>query len=345
VNKLRGEDELLHRLRARLGPAALIGDDAALISTGPGPFAVTVDSQIAGVHFVPDLGPAFVARRLLAVNLSDLAAMGAQPAYAFLALSTPPSFDRDRFFRAFLQACRAHGVTVAGGDLARCDQTVATLTLIGTKPKGARWLARHGARPGHGLWLGGTVGESAAGRLLMAQGARPGTGSRVRLSAAFSGPARLRVAARRAVRRHLLPIPQLDLGKWLGRQRQGAAIDVSDGVGRDLHRLCRESGCGAEIDSSLLPLSDQFVDLCKRISADPLALALGGGEDYVLLFTLPPGIEPPEAFRCRRIGTITSTRKMTWQVNGRRHRLPAWGWDHLQMDSPGRTAGAVQSKA
>lgn len=340
MNGLRGEDELLRRLRARLGPAALIGDDAAVIAAAPRSFAVTVDSQIAGVHFVADLGPEVVARRLLAVNLSDLAAMGARPAYAFLALSAPSGFDHERFFGAFLHACRTHDVILAGGDLARCDQAVATLTLIGTKPKGGRWLPRDGARPGHGLWLGGTVGESAAGRLLVARGARPGASSRIRLPAGFSGPSRLLAAARHAVRRHLLPDPQLELGIWLGRQKEGAAIDVSDGVARDLHRLCRESGCGAEIEGGSLPLSGGFIDLCGRLSADPLALALGGGEDYVLLFTLPIEAVPPESFGCRKIGTITGKRKVFWQHHGRRRPLPDWGWDHLQRKSPGRSAGA-----
>ena len=214
---MNGEDELLRRLRGRLGPLSLIGDDAAVLSPS-GPIAVTVDSQISGVHFVPGLDPAQVARRLLAVNLSDLAAMGADPAWAFLALSAPPGFDHDRFFQAFARACQRYGVTLAGGDLARCDQPVATLTLIGTKPEGRRWLRRNAARPGHDLWLGGTVGESAAGRILIDRGA------------GHAMPPFLSGAARRAVRRHLLPIPQLELGRWLGEQEM--EIAAMDEIGR-----------------------------------------------------------------------------------------------------------------
>jgi thiamine-monophosphate kinase len=317
VSKRSGEDELLRRLRGRLGPSSPIGDDAAVLSPS-GPIAVTVDSQIAGVHFVPGLDPAQVARRLLAVNLSDLAAMGADPAWAFLALSAPPDFDHDRFLRAFTGACRRYGVTLAGGDLARCDRLVSTLTLIGTKPEGRRWLRRNGARPGHDLWLGGTVGESAAGRILIDRGTRNEV------------PSFLSRAARRAIRRHLLPIPQLELGRWLGGQEMEiAAMDVSDGVARDLHRLCRESGTGAEIVAESLPLPDRFIDLARSISADPFDLALSGGEDYVLLFTLPPGAQPPDSFGCRKIGTITERKTITC-VRGRRHRLPAAGWDHLK---------------
>src|SRR6185436_12693499 len=126
---------------------------------------VTTDSQIEGVHFPPGLDPALVARRLLAVNLSDLAAMGAEPRHAFLALAAPPGFAHRRFFRALLAACRLQGVELAGGDLARDPHHVhAVLTLLGTRPAAGRWLRRDGARPGHRLWHGGTVGESAAGQ-------------------------------------------------------------------------------------------------------------------------------------------------------------------------------------
>lgn len=319
-----GEDELLRRLRARLGPSPLIGDDAAILPPG-GPLAVTVDSQIAGVHFVPDLDPAHVARRLLAVNLSDLAATGAQPAHAFLALSAPAGFDHDRFFRSFVEACRRWNITLAGGDLSRCDQLVATLTLIGTKPQESHWLHRSDAKPGHVLWLGGTVGESAGGRILIARGARPG-----RLPEDFSGSPKVLAAARRAVRRHLLPVPQLELGSWLGQQGAGAAMDVSDGVAIDLHRLCRASGTGAVIDAEVLPWPDRFLDLCNALSADPFDLAIAGGEDYVLLFTLPPGVEPPASYGCRRIGTILRKKKVDWIREGRRQPLSSSGWDHLK---------------
>jgi thiamine-monophosphate kinase len=313
-----GEDELLRRLRGRLGPSSPIGDDAAILSPS-GPLAVTVDSQIAGVHFVPDLDPAHVARRLLAVNLSDLAAMGADPAWAFLALSAPPGFDHDRFFRAFTRACRRYGVTLAGGDLSRCDQLVATLTLIGTKPEGRRWLHRNAARPGHDLWLGGTVGESAAGRILIDRGA------------GHAVPSRLSGAARRAVRRHLFPTPQLELGRWLGEQEMEiAAMDVSDGVALDLHRLCRESGTGAEINAEALPFPDRFIDLATALSVDPFDLALSGGEDYVLLFTLPPGTQPPDSFGCRKIGAITKRKTINAVREGRRLHLADSGWDHLK---------------
>lgn len=320
------EDELLRWLRTKIDPC-LLGDDAAVLPAG-GPFAVTVDSQIAGVHFVPDLDPAVLAPRLLAINLSDLAAMGAEPAYAFLALSTAPGFDHRRFFRALIDACRRSDVLLAGGDLARSPQaTVATLTLIGRRPEAGRFLHRADAAPGHALWLGGTIGESSAGQRLVARGARLRRG-RVELPDDFVAGQSLRSAARRAVRRHLCPQPQLALGQWLGRQEEGAAMDVSDGLAKDLRRLCQESGVGAEIIAEELPLPDRFSDLCREIGADPLYLALGGGEDYVLLFTLPEGMAPAEP-GARAIGRITRSKRIVLRQKGERCDLPDLGWDHL----------------
>lgn len=327
------EDQLLGWLRTHAG-TSLIGDDAAVLPAG-GPFAATVDSQIAGVHFTPGLDPALLARRLLAVNLSDLAAMGARPAYAFLALSAPASFDHRRFFRALLAACRRASLQLAGGDLAASPNTVATLTLLGTKPFDGRWLHRSGAAPGHTLWLGGTVGESAAGRLLIARGARLHGARSIDLPPGL--PAALHASARRAVRHHLLPAAQVDLGLWLGRQREGAALDVSDGVARDLHRLCRESGVGAMIEADELPLADRFHRLCETLGADPLELALGGGEDYVLLLTLPPDVVPPACFGCRKIGQITREKHVLLRQAGTIRPLAALGWDHLaQQKTPAR---------
>jgi thiamine-monophosphate kinase len=327
------EDRLLSWLRQQIakewGEESLLGDDAALLPTRS--FAVTVDSQIAGVHFPADLPETVLARRLLAVNLSDLAATGAQPAYGFLALAATAGFDHRRFFKAFLTACRSFGVRLAGGDLARHPQaTTASLTLLGTRPSGGRFLRRSQARAGDGLWLSGTVGESAAGRFVIASGARF-DGRKVTLPARLDVPA-LRAAARQAVLRHLLPEPHLALGRWLGRQPRAAAIDLSDGLALDLSRLATESGVGALVTTPELPFSDRFRELCAAIDRDPEALALGGGEDYVLLFTLPAGRRPPRPFHCTEIGTITSDRRLR-QVGagevGRTEDLPILGWDHL----------------
>jgi thiamine-monophosphate kinase len=370
-----GEDRLLRWL-AQQTVRSKIGDDGAILPGGD-EIVATVDSQIAGVHFVADLDAACLAERLLAVNLSDLAAMGAAPTFALLALTAPPSFPYQRFFRALLAACARHRMSLAGGDLSRAGgQTlIATLTLLGRKPRSARWLRRSAASAGDALWLGGTVGESAAGQRLLTAGARL-AGNRVTLPAGWpgkaaghaaktantpypastrsgpiaahtrSGPiaapsrsaaspapsslAAVRHAARQAVLRHLRPQPQLALGRWLGRQTAGAAMDVSDGVALDLSRLCSASRVGAHLEAAALPYAEDFTDLCAALGVAPQALALHGGEDYVLLFTLPPAITPPRHFHCHRIGTITAQPKILITHQGKTRPLPRKGWDHLQ---------------
>jgi thiamine-monophosphate kinase len=326
--KLSGEDRLIDWLRSQVRGGHL-GDDAATLSLRES-FAITVDSQIAGVHFPANLDEARFARRLLAVNLSDLAAMGAQPRFAFLALCAPEGFRQRAFFRALLKACAIHGVELAGGDLARLPLggPLATLTLLGTRRPRTRWLKRSGAQAGHTIWLSGTVGESAVGRHLLAAGASL-SGRSIRIPSRFAGSARLAKAARAAVARHLEPRPELALGEWLARRRAGGALDVSDGVARDLHRLCRESGVGAVLDADLLPSSPHYGDLCTLLKQDSLDLALSGGEDYVLLFTLPKGIRPPKQFAATCCGEVLREGSIWLRQSGRTRPLAALGWDHL----------------
>jgi len=322
------ERSLVAWLAGQRGTGGLVGDDAAMLPPRAD-HVVTVDFQIAGVHFPPDLDPAILAKRLLAVNLSDLAAMGARPAHAFLALAAPASFGHRAFFRSLLREATRHGLTLAGGDLARAPSVCASLTLIGERwPRAQRWLRRSDARPGDRMFLGGTVGESALGLELVRRGARLAPRG-VTLPRGLALPAELDRAARRAVRRHLLPRPQLELGAWLARQRRGAAIDVSDGVARDLHRLCEASGVGAVIEVDLLPGPASLAKLAAGLGCDPLELQLGGGEDYVLLFTLPPEHAPPPRLRCRHVGRIERRRTgLLLDRGGRTQPLPDLGWDH-----------------
>jgi thiamine-monophosphate kinase len=321
------EDRILEWLRRRSPGSALLGDDAAFLPSTER-WAVTTDSQISGVHFPRDLDPRAVARRLVAVNLSDLAACGARPRYALLALATPRDFPHRRFLSAFLGECRRRDLELAGGDLARSCRLTAVLTLLGSRVKGGRWLRRSQAQPGERLWVGGTLGESAAGRLLLSRGATL-EGSRVILPREFETSRPLAASARRAVRRHLAPQPQLELGWWLARRRHGAAIDISDGLARDLRRLCRESSVGARVEVSKLPYPRHFAALCERLCCDPLDLALGGGEDYVLLFSLPRSQQPPPALTARPIGQIVGSKSIRLLREESSEVLPTLGWDHL----------------
>jgi thiamine-monophosphate kinase len=320
-----GEDAVVAWLRRRGGGAASpIGDDAALLPLG-GDWALTADSQIEGTHFPPGLDPAVVARRLLAVNLSDLAAVGAAPAYGLLALAAPAGFDHRRFLRAFTTACRANGVTLAGGDLARAPLLVATSTLLGRRA-GGRWLRRDAGRPGDAIWVGGTLGESALGQRLVAGGAT-WRGGRVGLPGTPVLGASEAAAARRAVRRHLLPRPQLALGAQLARRERCACLDVSDGLARDLSRLAGASGVGATVEADALPLPAGAASLAAALGASPLQLALGGGEDYVLLFALPEAERAPAG--CARIGRLERRAGLRLLRAGGVEELAPLGWDHL----------------
>ncbi|MEP7009132.1 MAG: thiamine-phosphate kinase [Acidobacteriota bacterium] len=326
------EDRLIGWLRRRVERAQAanpIGDDAAFLKLG-GHWAITTDSQIEGIHFLAGLDPALVARRLLAVNLSDLAASGAVPAWAFLSLTLSPGFDARRFFESLVRAMEKVGVTLAGGDLACLPQgLVATLTLLGRRPARGRWLKRSAARAGDLLYVGGTLGESALGQKLLARGAVIDVRNRVILPKDLALPRALVPAARRAIVRHVEPHPQLALGTALGKLKRVAALDVSDGLARDLHRLCNESNVGAEIDAAALPYASRFSDLCEMVGEDPRQLALSGGEDYVLLFSLPARNAPPTGFNCTKIGRITSDRAVEIQLDGANRKLPPLGWDHL----------------
>ena len=340
-----GEDELIDWLRRRTirRGGRWIGDDAAVLPQSER-WAVTVDSQIEGVHFLPGLDPAVVARRLLAVNLSDLAAMGALPSYGFLALSAPCDYDHRQFLAALADACEEYDLDLAGGDLSRHTTLTAALTLLGHKPSSQRWLRRDEARIGEHVWLGGTVGEAAAGLVLLERGASL-EGRSIRIPDPLDVPAAALQAAKKAVRRQLSPQPQLELGCWLGTCTSGAAIDVSDGLARDLSRLCARSGVGAEIDLDRLPLSRDLKRLSRTIDRDWKKLALAGGEDYVLLFTLPAGTEPPDRLGCTRIGRIVEG-SIVLRENGRRTPMPPDGWDHLTpvASFPVRLAGPTAEK-
>jgi thiamine-monophosphate kinase len=324
-----GEEAFVAWLARRL-PG--VGDDTAPLLPRRRTLA-TVDQQIEGTHFLPGLDPRLVGRRLLRVNLSDLAASGARPLQALVALGVPEEVDPRPLVEGLLVDAKRFGVRLIGGDVARSPVLSAALTLLGETARGAGSLARDRARPGQALWLGGPVGESALGceLLLREVAADP---ARLRLPQGLALPRNLRAAARAALRRHLLPEPQLALGRWLAARGRasGAAMDVSDGLAKDLGRLTTASGVGAELDLPALrrAVAPRHEALAAALGLDPIALALAGGEDYVLLFTLPPDAAPPPRFGATRIGRVSRGRALRLvDRDGHRHPMPRLGWDHL----------------
>ena len=267
-----GEFEIIERYFTRPNRAEDVligvGDDAAVIAVR-GLAAITVDTLVAGVHFPDGIAPALLGYRALAVNLSDLAAMGAEPRWCTLALTLPEPDELwlDGFSRGLFELAERHGVSLVGGDLTRGPLTI-TVQLMG-RIDGERMLTRGGGNLGDDVYVTGTLGDSAAGIALINE--------RVDTPPGSAG------AALKA--RFYKPAPRVDAGLAL-RTLASAAIDVSDGLLADLGHICERSGCGALIDVERVPLSAELLSTFPPQIA--LAHALGGGDDYELCFAAPP---------------------------------------------------------
>ncbi len=361
-----GERGFIEALRGRFGRLAPpspdgMGDDAAALpalSRGARLIATT-DALLEGRHFRRGEPPYLLGRKALAVNLSDVAAMGARPRAFLLTLGIPadlPDPYLDRFVAGLAAAAREHDVALVGGDTCASESSlVVSITVLGEAPRG-RILRRDGARPGDGIYVGGALGASAAGRALLERGwralmdrsGRHVTGLR---SGGAGAPAAAASAVRRwgpqAVRRHLDPAPRLALGRLLLSKRiASSAIDLSDGLSIDLSRLAEASGTGARLLAPAVPIADAARALGCVLGAGPLDLALHGGEDYELLFTVPPSREPDLARLCRRdpsavafvIGRMTGRRRGLVLVGPTRRERPLHpaGFDHFRRPHRGR---------
>jgi thiamine-monophosphate kinase len=335
------EDALIARLQGRLGslspPSPVgIGDDAARLR-GSG-LLWCKDLLLEGVHFRREQAPArLLGRKALAVNASDLAAMGARPRAFLLGLSLPgtlPVSWFDGFVRGLVQAARSNGMVCSGGDTCAAGPGagIAVSVSMTGEVAGGRLLTRDAARPGDGLWVSAPLGASALGLDLLGRGWRL-DGRRAVHDGATDGQRRM---AGRALRAHLDPRPPLELGPWLLRRKiSRAAIDLSDGLSTDLRRLCRASGVGACIDAAALPV-DRAVKFWDGDAAEERALH--GGEDYGLLFTVPPRCGPhlrslPTAMGVRpvRIGEVVAgTRIRLVGADGKARALGAGGFRHFR---------------
>lgn len=271
-----GEFGLIDLFRQRLprgrGVRIGIGDDAAWVETRAGSALLTADILIEGVHFnlkwtsLVDLG-----FKSLAVNLSDIAAMGGIPAYAVVSLGLPSRFDVtevDHLYRGFLEIATVNCVSLVGGDLSAAKVLTISVAVLGHPPP--RPIRRTGAAVGDDIYVTGTVGDSALALKLLRQGR---TNFRSK-------------AASYLLLRHHRPTPRTAFGAVVGKQYLATAmIDVSDGLVQDLGHICRASGVGALIEREDLPLSNAY----RRLTGnDGDSHALGGGEDYELLFCARP---------------------------------------------------------
>lgn len=274
----------LRRRFARRDSALIrgIGDDAAVIATSPRQWwHVTTDLLAEGVHFdLRAASPKSVGYRAAMANLSDIAAMGARPRYLFTSLAIPKQLKAaqvDQLYEGLMKACHRHGVCLVGGDTSASRAGLfLSITLIGTT-MAQRALLRSGARVGDRIYVTGTLGDSLAGLRMLTRQTTPKLGTNHR---------------RFLINRHLCPTARVGEGQWLNDNRLAtAAIDLSDGLSGDIRHICEESGVGAEIELGAIPLSASCRAYANASRQDPTQLALTGGEDYELLFTVSPSTQ------------------------------------------------------
>ena len=299
-----GERAVVARIHARVPPApggvtVGIGDDAAVVEPDRGALTVvTTDTLVEGVHFDRSISSAAdTGHKALAVNLSDLAAMGALPRHALLALSLPASCavaDVDALVEALVSLAARHRTALVGGDVtASPGPLVVGVTAVGSVGR-RRVLRRDTAQPGDIVYLSGTIGAAAAGLAALRVRAEvpcptpadPPEGG----SASAPGPVPdAHPGLDGCVARHRRPEPRVALGTALGRNRAArACIDLSDGLGDAVHRIAAASRAGVELDVEALPIDPAARAWFDAAGLDPVLAALDGGEDYELVFTSPP---------------------------------------------------------
>ena len=310
-----GEFGLIARIASQVGPTGSpvisgIGDDCAVVETAAQDRALllTTDTLTEGVHFLKSTSsPRLLGRKTLAVNLSDIAAMGGTP-FVFTVNFTAPfelSVDWvDAFYAGVMERANAHGVALVGGDTSSSSGGISvSVALLGQCPPG-EIVYRRGARPGDGIFLTGWPGESAAGLVIL------GAGEEQSPAAQGHGPQRA-PELERMVMRHLDPDPRLAAGRHIAAGGIASAmIDVSDGVAADLAHILERSRVGARLDAGSLPLSESLREAAAHLGLDPVSLALTGGEDYELLFTAKDTLDVAQLSRAlslevTRIGEIT----------------------------------------
>jgi thiamine-monophosphate kinase len=246
------------------------GDDAAVVRADGAVAVTSVDAMVEGVHFRLDThSPADVGHKALAAALSDLAAMGARPGEAYVALGLPSGFGEENaleLVRAMEELAGRTDTAIAGGDVVSAPQLQLAVTVTGWGDSEDALAYRDGGRAGDLLGVTGELGGSGAGLLLLERGER-------------GGP---------LVRRHLRPEPRLAAGAALAAAGVSAMIDVSDGVATDARHLAERSGVELVVDLQRAPLAPGLNDAAKALGRDPLELAVAAGEDFELLFTAPP---------------------------------------------------------
>jgi thiamine-monophosphate kinase len=305
-----------------------IGDDGALLEPTPGTLLVaTTDCLVEDVHFRRRYAePADIGWKSLAVNLSDVAAMGGRSRWALVALACPAATTMEEieaFYKGALALGAEHGVTLVGGDTAASPGGwFVNMTVLGEVA--ARPLLRSGARPADVVAVTGTLGRAAAGLAVLNRSKAP-AGVTAENLAEVTGA-------------HLRPRPRVAEGRWLGTaEGVTAMIDLSDGLATDLRHVAEESGVGAVVEIDRLPLAPSTVAVARALDDDPLTWATGGGEDYELLLTCSPsafehvrrGLAEATGTRLTMVGEIVAEPSLAFLDAQGRRRTSAPGWEHF----------------
>lgn len=329
-----GELKLVERLQslARQADDFLqigIGDDCAVVRRPDGKvWLLTTDCLLEDVHFrltytsLQDLGA-----KAIAVNVSDVAAMGGTPRFALVTLGVHESTalaDVEALYVGFRRSCELYGISLIGGDTTRAPQLLISVVLLGEQEE-ASVVARSGAKPGDWLYVTGTLGDAVLGLSLLEEGERSEGAS---------------PDVQWLLLRHLSPKPRLRVGRSLAEARLASAmIDVSDGLSSDLRSLCEASGVGARIEQERLPCSSPLKAVAPARGLQPHEVALRGGEDYELLFTVPEDKVPAFvqktgrwASLITRIGTVTDASEgvSVLEADGHVRPLREEGFDHFR---------------
>jgi thiamine-monophosphate kinase len=322
------EDELVAAIAALTDGATSrvllgIGDDAAVWQPARSQRSViSSDALIEGVHFSRDwMSPDQIGWRAMAANLSDLAAMGARPCLATVALGVPPEWAPEALmqcYRGMVRCARAYAIAIAGGDLVRAPVLTIAITVVG-EVRATHCKTRAGARAGDVFAVTGALGASRAGLDV----ARRTVQLDDQLSAA-------------ALAAHRTPEPRIAMGRWLGASRHvHAMMDCSDGLSIDLARMARASGVGVRLER--VPVADAAEAAALGLGLDPGAYALAGGEDFELIVAVEPRAFAYLARRFRtrfgstleRLGEARADERIVMVNQGREEPIPPTGWDHF----------------
>ncbi|HEX5835775.1 MAG TPA: thiamine-phosphate kinase [Pyrinomonadaceae bacterium] len=278
----RSEFEFIDSLRRRFGAA--IGDDAAVIRTSADKeLVITTDLLVEDIDFRRTTAPALLlGHKALAVSLSDIAAMGARPRWSLISIGVPDDVWQsefvDQFYEGLMSLANRYDVQLIGGDTSRTNEKIVIDSIVLGETSAGKAVQRAGAQPGDQIFVTGSLGGAAAGLRLIERGAHLAEQN-------LAGEDSQKID--HVLLRQLRPEARVGWGIVLGEERLASSmIDISDGLSSDLNHLCTASGAGARIESSSLPIDHQVVELCGRRALDPLQLALHGGEDFELLFTV-----------------------------------------------------------